>query len=398
MSLLSRFKTTLSALRLGDAPAVGVSGGLDSMVLMHLCARAGLRPLVVSIDHGLRKASASEVTLVAQSAASLGLPFQAHRLSLVPGAGIAARARDARLEIWAALPASAVLLAHHQDDQAETVLDRLCRGAGARGLSGMAQRSGKVLRPLLRESRESLLNWARRERIWWAEDPSNTQGTRGWMRHRVLPLLEERRPGSSACIARSAAHLAQDEDLLAAMAAPLLQGPGLSIAVVQSKHPALQRRALAQLLERERGERGALSARQLDLSVELLQRPGVVEVGQGWRFVACDSWLRCLPPKPAPAHIQDGPWGPWHVVASRAVGVRSAERGERLNGRRITDLMRGVGLPPALRPYLPVIHLGPQRWLPGVSFEGEAPLGVHVALKGTGSSALLGGGPFQRLL
>lgn len=398
MSLLFRFENTLTELKLGSAPAVGVSGGVDSMVLMHLCARAGLRPLVVSIDHGLRPSSATEVTLVGQCAAGLGLPFQAHRLSLRPGAGIAARAREARQEIWAGVPGTELLLAHHQDDQAETVLDRLCRGAGAKGLSGMAMRSGKLVRPLLNEPRAALLAWAQRERIWWAEDPSNTQGTRGWMRHKVLPLLEERRPGSTGCIARSAKHLAQDEALLSSLAQPLLRPEGLWLTDLRHHHPAVQRRAFAALLERERGERESLTARQIDLCLELLHRPGVVEVRRGWRFVACDAWLRCLPPRPAPAQIRQGVWGPWDVAASQEVGVRSAEQGERLNGRRITDLMRAAGLPPALRPYLPIIHLGPQRWLPGVSFEGVPPLGVHVTLEATGSSVLLGGGPFQRLL
>lgn len=369
------------------------------MVLMHLCARAGLRPEVVSLDHGIRKESASEVKLVQQAAHALKLPFSTRRLELHPGSGLAARARQARLDVWAELPVDHVLLAHHQDDQAETVLDRLSRGAGARGLSGMALRSGPLIRPLLGESRAELLQWAKQKGLWWVEDPSNTKGTRGWMRHRVLPLLEERRPGSAACIARSAAHLAQDEAVLSALASRLLDSTGLDLETLRQAPPALQRRALAQLLERERGERRELSAKLLDLSLELLSSErGVVEIGSGWRFVLHKGRLHCLPPKPAPAELQEGTWGPWKVVASTAVGLRSVEPGERMNGRRVVDLMRQAGLPCPLRPYLPIIHLGPQRWLPGVSFQGGAPSGVHVRLEAIPGAKLLGGGPFQRLL
>ena len=399
MSLLSRFQHTIDQLELGPRLAIGVSGGLDSMVLMHLCARAGLRPEVVSLDHGLRQESASEVSLVQQAARALQLPFSSRRLELAPGAGLAERARRARLHVWRELPVDHVLLAHHQDDQAETVLDRLTRGAGARGLSGMAMRSGRLVRPLLEQSRSELVQWAEQQGIWWVEDPSNTKGTRGWMRHRVLPLLEERRPGSTACIARTARHSAQDEALLSALAAELLDSQGLVLETLRSAPPALQRRALAQLLERERGERRNLSAKLLDLSLELLSSErGVVEIGRGWRFVLHDGRLRCLPPRPAPAELLEGTWGPWTVVASEAVGLRSMEPGERMNGRRVVDLMRQAGLPCPLRPYLPIIHLGPQRWLPGVSFQGGAPYGVRVRLEAKPGGALLGGGPFQRLL
>ncbi|MFT5586815.1 MAG: tRNA(Ile)-lysidine synthase, partial [Cognaticolwellia sp.] len=286
MTLLSRLQYTLDQLDLGPRLAIGVSGGVDSMVLMHLCVKAGLRPEVVSLDHGLRPESASEVRLVQQAAQALQLPFNSSLLQLRPGSGLAARARQARMAVWEALPVDHVLLAHHQDDQAETVLDRLVRGAGARGLSGMALRSGRLVRPLLHESRAELVAWAERQGIGWVEDPSNRTGTRGWMRHQVLPLLEERRPGSAACIARSASHLAQDEAVLSGLASGLLDGQGLSLESLQAAPQALQRRALAQLLERERGDREHLSARLLDLSLELLNsKGGAVQVGGGWCFV-----------------------------------------------------------------------------------------------------------------
>lgn len=369
------------------------------MVLMHLCAKAGLNPDVVCLDHGLRPESADEVRWVRQAAQGLGLPFFTRQLHLSPGSALAARARMARTKVWNELHVDHVLLAHHQNDQAETVLDRLTRGAGARGLSGMALRSGRLVRPLLQESRLELEDWANRQGIAWVEDPSNTKGTRGWMRHRVLPLLEERRPGSTACIARSATHLAQDEAVLSGLAADLIDTQGIALDRLRAAAPSLQRRAVAQLLERERGDRQQLSARLLDLSLNLLDsKGGAVELGGGWRLILHAERVYCLPPKPLPAELQQGVWGPWRLVASQTVGVRSVEPGERMNGRRVVDLMREVALPSPLRAYLPIIHLGPQRWLPGVSFQGEAPLGVHVKLEDHSGGRLLGGGPFQRLI
>lgn len=111
-----------------------VSGGVDSVVLLHALVALGQRPEVVSCDHGLRPEAADEVRFVEGLAQGLGLPCHVLRLEVGAGPDLASRARAARYAAWDALPAGDIALGHHQDDQAETVLDHLMRGAGAGGL------------------------------------------------------------------------------------------------------------------------------------------------------------------------------------------------------------------------------------------------------------------------
>ena len=123
-----------------DFPSAGsdvtcaVSGGADSLALLVLAVRAGCRVTAVHVDHGLRAGSAAEAEVVRRAAAEHGAAFRAQRVTVAPGPNVEARARAAR---YGALPAD-VLTGHTADDQAETVLLNLLRGAGLDGLAGMA--------------------------------------------------------------------------------------------------------------------------------------------------------------------------------------------------------------------------------------------------------------------
>jgi tRNA(Ile)-lysidine synthase len=191
----------------GDRVIVAVSGGPDSMALLHVLwearARLGLELVVAGVDHGLRPAAAEELALVRGRALALGLPFA--RLSVdVAGAkrgpswqDAARRARLAALESLAAeRHAQRIALGHQADDQAETVLFRIVRGTGLPGLGGIAYRRGPFIRPLLDVRRAEVLRYLRRRSIPFVEDPSNAdlRYARARIRHHLLPLLAEENP------------------------------------------------------------------------------------------------------------------------------------------------------------------------------------------------------------
>ena len=164
----------------GAPLGLAVSGGGDSVALMHLAARRGGTFRVATVDHGLRDGSAAEAEAVARTAAALGLPHEVLRWDWDGGGNLQAAARDARrsfLSDWAGRHGLAgILLGHTLDDQAETVLLRLARGSGVEGLSAMTEgRAGGTtfLRPLLGIRRAELREWLRKNGIPWTDDPSN---------------------------------------------------------------------------------------------------------------------------------------------------------------------------------------------------------------------------------
>ncbi|TVP75860.1 MAG: tRNA lysidine(34) synthetase TilS [Gemmatimonadales bacterium] len=189
---------------------VACSGGPDSLVLLHLLRFGcrGLPPLrVAHLDHGMRRGSAADARWLAGVCASWELPLHTAELSPPPTSeGEARTRRHAWLEaLRQEVGASRVLLAHHADDQVETVLFRAVRGTGVQGLRGMdAVRLPALLRPLLAEPAVELRAWARRHHLRGRIDPTNLDpaASRNRLRHRVLPELEATHPGARAALAR----------------------------------------------------------------------------------------------------------------------------------------------------------------------------------------------------
>lgn len=195
---------------------VGFSGGLDSTVLLHAVSQR--RPDVIALhaNHALQDQAAAWNALCEERCRSSGLAFLSGALEVREiGEGLESAAREARYRWFASLlqDDDLLLLAHHQDDQAETLLLRLLRGAGPDGLTAMPrQRSlgqGALLRPFLDVPRRALEVYAEQQALVWIDDPSNADPSfdRNYLRHTVMPLLEQRWPGYRKTFARSAAQL-----------------------------------------------------------------------------------------------------------------------------------------------------------------------------------------------
>ncbi|MEO8803459.1 MAG: tRNA lysidine(34) synthetase TilS, partial [Rudaea sp.] len=197
---------------------VGFSGGMDSSVLLHALAREpavrarGLR--AIHVDHTLHADSARWAAHCRGFAENLEVALDVVAVSLAAngGTGLEAAARDARLGAFAnALqPQEILALAHHADDQAETVLLKLLRGAGPEGLGGMREirefGNHYLWRPLLNLPRAKLAEYAQAHALGWLDDPSNadTRLRRNFLRHDILPRLRERWPQASAALTHSA--------------------------------------------------------------------------------------------------------------------------------------------------------------------------------------------------
>ncbi|HCD76422.1 MAG TPA: tRNA lysidine(34) synthetase TilS, partial [Alcanivorax sp.] len=200
------------------------SGGLDSTVLLHLLVQAGLGPRlsVVHVDHGLHPDSERWAAHCEAVVSALALPFFRESVNVAGRAGLEANARAARYQALCRLAGDATLItAHHRDDQAETLLLRLLRGAGATGLAAISEHSRRgstrLWRPLLGVSRETLRGLAEQGGWSWVEDPSNRalHLDRNYLRAEILPRLRLRWPGADAALARAAGHQADAAALLA---------------------------------------------------------------------------------------------------------------------------------------------------------------------------------------
>ncbi len=227
----------------GSALPCAVSGGADSLALLVLAAAAGCDVTAIHVDHGLRSGSGAEADVVAHAARGLGARFERRRVSLAPGPNLEARARAAR---FAALPAE-VATGHTMDDQAETILVNLLRGAGADGLAGMAPGRRHPLLGLRRLETHALCAEVGLEPVC---DPSNADPAfvRNRVRHELLPLCAQvagRDP--VPVLARQAGVLRDEVVLLEWLAAEALPDPADARAVSAASRP-LARRALRRWL------------------------------------------------------------------------------------------------------------------------------------------------------
>ena len=274
IDLPSRLLRNLEQWRNAAHWRIAFSGGLDSTVLLHLLAdlaKTESLPALsaIHIHHGLQTAADAWPQHCRAMCDALGVPLLIERVKVQPGASLERAARDARYAVFSAqtLANDVLLTGQHRDDQAETLLFRLLRGAGVRGLSGMPQQrpvgQGTLIRPLLAVTRAELERYAQAHSLSWIEDPSNQhrQFSRNYLRHQIMPALSERWPQAQANMARSAAHLRDAQGLLDELAQmDLAQAgtahdfewlglPSLTLAPLSGLSAARQRNALRHWLE-----------------------------------------------------------------------------------------------------------------------------------------------------
>lgn len=208
---------------------VGLSGGLDSMVLVHALASLPYgreRLSVLHVHHGLSPHADAWQAHCVRVCEQLDVALQCHGIQLETSSNIESTARDKRYQLLAALlgPEDACLVAHHADDQAETMLLQLMRGTGVDGLAAMPfARSfgcGVLLRPLLMHTRQRLEAYAIEHALSWIEDESNTDTrfARNHVRHHVLPALRQRWPHAALQLTKTALHCQEAEKNLHALA------------------------------------------------------------------------------------------------------------------------------------------------------------------------------------
>ena len=211
---------------------LGLSGGVDSVALLvalaELAASLRFSLRAAHVNHGISPNAPSWAAFCSRLCARLAISLQVETVDIAPyrDLGLEAAARRARYEVFSRIDADFLVLAQHRDDQAETLLLRLLRGTGLRGLAAMSPVRAvegtrmSILRPLLGTSRAEIEAFARARGLEWVEDESNadTARQRNFLRHDVIPVLERQFPAARAAIARTAANLGEARELLDAMA------------------------------------------------------------------------------------------------------------------------------------------------------------------------------------
>lgn len=225
--LLNSLKPWLSS----PSFCVALSGGMDSTVLLYslvqLAQQHALPALrAIYIHHGLQEAAQSWPAHCQQLCDQLQVPLSVVEVAVAPTASVEQAARQARYAAFAQNLSSGevLLMAQHQDDQAETLLFRLLRGTGVKGLQGIPStrqlQHSQVLRPLLEISHQQLLDYAQQQHLQWIEDPSNASDEfdRNYLRRRILPALKQRWPQLLQNLQRTAQHMREAQQLLEELA------------------------------------------------------------------------------------------------------------------------------------------------------------------------------------
>lgn len=404
MNPRTRLEAFLERLPPAGRVLVGFSGGLDSTVLLHALSVLEPRPPLhaIHIDHGLSPGAGRWAAHCEALCRDWDIPLAVRRVeaAAAPGESPEAAARRARYEAFEALvqPGDCLLIAHHRDDQAETVLLQLLRGAGPAGLAAMpalaAFGPGRLGRPLLECSRDELHDYARRHALSWVEDDSNADHgfSRNYLRHRVMPAIAGHWPGCAVTLSRAARVQARAAAVLEEVgaqdcAAAQTAGGTLSIAGLQ--HLSLARRANAvRCWLRERGAPVPGEA-VLEQILGAAAARGDAAPRVAWQGVELrryrDGLYLLRPPADEPAPEYRWPHGrPLHIeplsltldrerlqaqglALERAAGpltVRFRRGGERLRlpGREhrhsLKKLLQARGVPPWLRDRLPLLYHG----------------------------------------
>jgi len=252
----------------GQTLLLGLSGGMDSVVLLDVLARCreplSFKLRAVHVNHQISPNASAWAEFCRELCAALAVPLETATVDLqgCRGLGLEAAARAARYQVFERQQADFVVLAQHLDDQAETVLLQLLRGAGAKGMAAMPELATRhsalsthLLRPLLEITRAEIERHARQHGLRWVDDESNRDVAydRNFMRHQLLPLIERRFPAYRATLSRASRNLAEAAQLLeelAQMDASVAVAQGaLDIAALRTLSPARAKNLLRHYLD-----------------------------------------------------------------------------------------------------------------------------------------------------
>lgn len=291
---------------LGGRVTIALSGGLDSVVLLHcltaLAPSLGLEIGALHVHHGLSPNADNWARFCSELCERFSVPFAQAIVAVDPdsGLGVEAAAREARYAVFRRQKVDAVALANHRDDQAETVLLQLLRGAGVRGLSAMppvrmldALSGLRLVRPLLDVPRAAIRAYARAHKLSWIEDESNADPRfdRNFLRSEILPRLTQRFPAAAETLSRVALNHADAQSVLDEVAALDAQHAvteeGLDVTVLAGLSAARARNLLRWFLERE----GLRSSNREQLE-EALRQAVTARADAGLRIRVGDGWLR----------------------------------------------------------------------------------------------------------
>jgi tRNA(Ile)-lysidine synthase len=386
---------------------VAYSGGVDSHVLLHLCAQDPSlrgRLTAVHIHHGLQAPAEAWARHAGNTARELGVKFLLLRVDARPRPGESPEeaARNARYEALKTVMTAGdvMLVAQHQDDQVETVLLQLLRGSGLPGLAGMPDSMpfgrGMLLRPFLRVRKQEIDRYASAHRLAWIEDPTNNEIVydRNFLRRQVLPLLKQRWPSCDQTVARAAGHCAEAYALLADVAseafAEVYCADSNTLAIDRLDTFALPKKQL--VIRHWFRQMGLKMPSQafLEQLIDHVIGAGVnsepVLCGQGCQIRRYRNKLYCLRDDRQNENLQAIDWprdrdsltvGKGMILArvNSAAGIpeetwlrskvtvkfRSGGESIALPGRRghhpLKNLYQEIGIPPWERPALPLIYL-----------------------------------------
>ena len=419
---LTRFLQTALAATPAGRLLVGFSGGLDSACLLHALDKVGpdLPLLAIHVHHGLSPNADRWAERAQAFCAARDIAIEVVRVTVGQGASREAEARAARYDAFRQhlRPGDALLLAQHQDDQAETLLFRLLRGAGVHGLGAMHAHASLTLggggavplwRPWLGLSRPALERYARAERVEWVEDESNTDTryARNFLRQRILPALRQHWPEAGRTLAATAGRMQEADQLLSEYAlhllAPLRRRNGsVSVAGLLGLTLAQRKLLLRQLLHEHQLPLPA--ERVLEhINGEVLAAAPDASPLVAWAGAECRRYrdeLYVMPPRPPlpprwqadwqgePLRLPDGriltatSW-PW---AGRKVIVRFRQGGEKIrplghpHHRDLKTLMQEADMPPWTRMRVPLVLVDGSLTHVVGCWRSEEALGVDVLL------------------
>ena len=391
---------------------VGLSGGVDSVVLLDALLEGGAVPITaVHVHHGLSPNADAWADFCRDFCKARDVPLTIERVSVDRAApeGLEAAARKQRYAIYAARPEPCVALAHHLDDQAETVLLQLLRGTGLKGVAAMPQLRAlpgsrvQVFRPLLGVSRAEIVARAKERGLQWIDDESNasTKHDRNYLRHEVAPLLDARFPGWRDAVSRYARHAGAANELLDELArkdgaldagvvidagiSPARRANALRAFLAMNGLPMPSEARLEEMARQLYGARGDARVRIEHAGVALVRQRDTVRID---------------------AALPQGPWGvEWHgeedielgpgrgsvhfervtgsgLAAELAHGApwrfmpRAGGEKIRLDARRPTrtlkNLLQEHDVPEWQRDRLPLLFRGDRlAWIPGVGIASE---------------------------